>query len=231
MRRKNFFLHFCPPFDDRAHRIEKTKPRFFSIAPFLFLFETAPATQESLHRALSESRKEKQRQTPALSEKHRSNRTMDEANDALEPVAVLDNDVPKFPIGDRPKTINDLPKELLVSAFEAVDDLRYVRHTVPLVCKAWDELYRSQDASPLHETLEVDFTREEVAAREQALRRRCVPGSRIISWAERRAGWVRKLRLEADFRDALEDFSPEDLGRLVAVAGLLAKNPNAEVTF
>ena len=163
MRRKNFFLHFCPPFDDRAHRIEKTKPRFFSIAPFLFLFETAPATQESLHRALSESRKETQRQTPALSEKHRSNRTMDEANDALEPVAVLDNDVPKFPIGDRPKTINDLPKELLVSAFEAVDDLRYVRHTVPLVCKAWDELYRSQDASPLHETLEVDFTREEVA--------------------------------------------------------------------
>ena len=231
MRRKNFFLHFCPPFDDRAHRIEKTKPRFFSIAPFLFLFETAPATQESLHRALSESRKETQRQTPALSEKHRSNRTMDEANDALEPVALLDNDVPKFPIGDRPKTINDLPKELLVSAYEAVDDLRYVRHTVPLVCKAWDELYRSQDASPLHETLEVDFTREEVAAREQALRRRCVPGSRVISWAERRAGWVRKLRLEADFRDALEDFSPEDLGRLVAVAGLLAKNPNAEVTF
>ena len=42
---------------------------------------------------------------------------------------------------------------------------------------------------------------------------------------------MRKLRLEADFRDALEDFSPEDLGRLVAVAGLLAKNPNAEVTF
>ena len=122
MRRKNFFLHFCPPFDDRAHRIEKTKPHFFSIAPFLFLFETAPATQESLHRALSESRKEKQRQTPALSEKHRSNRTMDEANDALEPVAVLDNDVPKVPIDDRPKTINDLPKELLVSVFEAVED-------------------------------------------------------------------------------------------------------------
>ena len=84
---------------------------------------------------------------------------MDEANDALEPVAVLDNDVPKFPIGDRPKTINDLPKELLVSAFEAVDDLRYVRHTVPLVCKAWDELYRSQDASPCTRSSRLTFER------------------------------------------------------------------------
>ena len=143
---------------------------------------------------------------------------MDEANDALEPVALLDNDVPKFPIGDRPKTINDLPKELLVSAYEAVDDLRYVRHTVPLVCKAWDELYRSQDASPLHETLEVDFTREEVAAREQALRRRCVPGSRVISWAERRAGSLRKLHFKGECWGALGDFSSEDLGALVAVA-------------
>ena len=225
MRRKNFFLHFCPPFDDRAHRIEKTKPRFFSIAPFLFLFETAPATQESLHRALSESRKETQRQTPALSEKHRSNRTMDEANDALEPVAVLDNDVPKFPIGDRPKTINDLPKELLVSAFEAVDDLRYVRHTVPLVCKAWDELYRSQDASPLHETLEVDLRKE---AKEEQKRFPVPPvsspfvrASRVISWVERRADWVRKLLLKGEYHytNTLKGFSAEDLGRLVAVAG------------
>ena len=220
MRRKNFFLHFCPPFDDRAHRIEKTKPRFFSIAPFLFLFETAPATQESLHRALSESRKETQRQTPALSEKHRSNRTMDEANDALEPVAVLDNDVPKFPIGDRPKTINDLPKELLVSAFEAVDDLRYVRHTVPLVCKAWDELYRSQDASPLHETLEVDLLKEALEAQKRFQDPSpFVRASRVISWVERRAGWVRKLFWKGEYPYYTKGFSAEDLGRLVAVAG------------
>jgi hypothetical protein len=35
-----------------------------------------------------------------------------------------------------------------------------VRHTVPLVCKAWDELYRSQGASPLHEMLKVNFEEE-----------------------------------------------------------------------
>ena len=53
---------------------------------------------------------------------------MAEANDdTLEPVAASaadddDDDVPKVPIDDRPKTINDLPKELLVSVFEAVED-------------------------------------------------------------------------------------------------------------
>ena len=53
---------------------------------------------------------------------------MVEANDdTLEPVAASaadddDADVPKVPIDDRPKTINDLPKELLVSVFEAVED-------------------------------------------------------------------------------------------------------------
>ena len=32
-----------------------------------------------------------------------------------------------------------------------------VRITTPRVCKAWAELYRSQDARPLHETLELDL--------------------------------------------------------------------------
>ena len=56
----------------------------------------------------------------------------------------------KFPL-------NDLPNDLLVSVFEAVGDLRWARRTVPLVCKAWAELERSQGASPPHETLEVDI--------------------------------------------------------------------------
>ena len=77
---------------------------------------------------------------------------MAEANDdTLEPVAAPaadddDDDVPKVPIDDRPKTIDDLPQELLVSVFEAVGDPIWVRHPVPLVCKAWAELYRSRDA-------------------------------------------------------------------------------------
>ena len=71
---------------------------------------------------------------------------MAEALDPHELDAALDDDVPKFPIDDRPKTIDDLPQELLVSVFEAVGDPIWVRHPVPLVCKAWAELYRSRDA-------------------------------------------------------------------------------------
>ena len=46
----------------------------------------------------------------------------------------------KFPLDDRPKTINDLPNDVLVSVFEAVRDLRWVRYVLPSVCKAWNEL-------------------------------------------------------------------------------------------
>ena len=76
----------------------------------------------------------------------------DDAND--------DDDGPKL-------TINDLPKELLVSIFAAIDNPTWVRFTFPCVCKAWAELYRSKDASPLHETLEVDFRKEVIWAREK----------------------------------------------------------------
>jgi len=160
---------------------------------------------------------------------------MVEANDILEPVAALDDDddddddVPEFPINDLPKTINDLPKELLVSVFIAFEDPILVMEPVPLVCKEWDEIYRSQDASPLHETLEVDLLTEveraaaarewapcrglrpitRTAAQEWALSRR-VHASRVISWAERRAGSVRKLYLKGGSEGALEDFNSED---------------------
>ena len=55
---------------------------------------------------------------------------MAEALDPRELDAALGDDVPKFPIDDRPRTINDLPKELLVSVFEAVEDQNWVRRTV-----------------------------------------------------------------------------------------------------
>ena len=148
----------------------------------------------------------------------------------------------------KPLTINDLPKEMLVSIFMAIEDLRWVRHTIPLVCKAWNEIYLSKDASPLHETLEVDFYEEVKRALEEEeellrvlegarfgrLPRRIVLGpsrsetlsllppvqaSRVISWAERRAGSVHKLYLDGGFRGALEDFSSKDLGALLAVTG------------
>ena len=148
---------------------------------------------------------------------------MAEAFNTRELTASLGEDVPKFPIDDRPKAINDLPNDVLVSVFIAVADQRWVRHTVPLVCKEWAELYRSQDASPLHETLEVDFWKEGAAAREGATTQRGPLGrlifhaSRVIQWTERLAGSVRTLHLAGKYSPAQKDFSPEDLGRLVTV--------------
>ena len=88
-----------------------------------------------------------------LSDQRQSNETLTEAKDTRKPVAVLDND------DGAPLTINELAKELLVSIFIGFGNLFWVRH-VPLICKEWSEIYRSQDASPLHETLEVDFRKE-----------------------------------------------------------------------
>ena len=147
----------------------------------------------------------------------------------------------------RPLTIADLPHDQLVSIFMAIGDLRWVRHTVPCVCKEWNELYLSEDASPLHEALVVDFWEEGERARDEQRRlgRRSpefqaaaqqdprdpiVHASRVISWAQRRAGSVRKLHLmgEADdgqsdsnepFVRLLDDFTAEDLGALLAVVG------------
>ena len=135
-------------------------------------------------------------------------------------------------------TIKDLPKEILVSIFMAADDLFWVRHTFPCVCKAWNEIFCSEDASPLHETLEVDFRKEVKAAAAAAAAREgeegedeeeeeevwewapgrpVVHASRVIAWAQRRAGSVRGLHLTRGFPGAFEDFSPEDLAELVAV--------------
>ena len=141
---------------------------------------------------------------------------MTEAFDTGDLAAALD-DI-KFPVDDdRPKTIYNLPNDVLVSIFEAIRDLCYVRHTIPCVCKAWAELYRSQNASPLHEALVVDFRKElERALRERlargglGLRRPVVHASRVISWSEGRAEWVRKLHIGGKYSGALEDFSPED---------------------
>ena len=63
------------------------------------------------------------------------------------------------------------------------------------------------------------FTR----AAAQGWARRCpvVHASRVISWAERRASWVHRLFISGGggFKGELEDFSPEDLGKLVVVVG------------
>ena len=131
-------------------------------------------------------------------------------------------------------SVNDLPKELLVSIFIAVEDDLWVRRTVPLVCKEWNEIYRSQDMSPLHETLEADFwkdgpTSPEVVARlensrglgpvgraavwERPRRHFVVHASRVISRAERRAGSVRNLHLEGGIPRGSQRLQVEGLGQ------------------
>ena len=52
---------------------------------------------------------------------------------------------------------------------------------------------------------------------ERALRRPVVHGSRMLSWVERRADSVRKLRLKGGFDGAFVDISSEALGRLIAI--------------
>ena len=106
----------------------KQKPVFFHHSRSLSRFSTPRATHEKPSRALIEMLhwfSGGKKQKPALSDKGRSGR-MVEANDTLEPVAALDDDddddVPEFPINGLPKTINDLPKELLVSVFIAFED-------------------------------------------------------------------------------------------------------------
>ena len=131
----------------------------------------------------------------------------------------------------KPLTINDLPNDQLVSIFMAIGDQIMVRHTIPLVCKAWAELYRTKDASPLHETLEVDFDKEVARALtdsdEETEDCPRVHASRVISWAKRRAGSVRELHVLKSYREDLEDldvFTSGQLGELAAaVASSLAK--------
>ena len=210
-------------------RIEsKTNPRFFSIA-----FSLCPAflPLERRTRVFScpsaRFQKQNSEKPPALSSKHRSIEMMADANDTLKLVAALDND------DGAPLTTNDLSKELLVLIFVVVGNDIWVSHTVPRVCKGWAELYRLQDASPLHETLVLDFEIEvkvvvanelaarggllgpiaRAAAQEPSLRLPVVHASRVFSWVERCTGWVRELYLKGVFPGAIEDFSSEDFSR------------------
>ena len=76
-----------------------------------------------------------------------------------EELETLDLDAaPAAPLAAGAKlTINDLPNDVLVSIWIALEDLLWVRHNVPFVCKAWNELYCSRNACPLHEKLELVF--------------------------------------------------------------------------
>lgn len=97
--------------------------------------------------------------------------------------------------------------------------LRWARETFPLVCKQWRDLYRSQQASPLHETLEIDLTVER-----RLPTRRPPPivraATAIARWARRHAGDVQRLSLidrGTHYCNADPDVSSRDLATLLKI--------------
>ena len=148
---------------------------------------------------------------------------MAEANDALDLPAALNAAAGG---GNARLTIKDLPKDVLVTVLVALKDQTWVRHNIPCVCKAWNEMYCSRDASPLHETLEVDFEKDVDRVTQAGLRlrrgasspstrgsskavRRVVAfdPSRVAPWAKRRAGWVHHLLIKGGVDGGLGDFT------------------------
>ena len=260
MRERFFFTFFFLARRRSAHRIEK-KTRFSLYHPLSTLsLSLFPAfrprgrrkrlclcpqrgckgrTRKNPRSPTSTSKKKKKK---TMAEKAFDPRELGEALDAADADADADSATTKAGPSStstsppKPLTIDDLPREILVSIFMAVGDLNWVRHNIPLVCKAWNEIYLSKDASPLHERLEVDFEKEVkgawqewfrrvarplagAAAQELAPYRPVVHASSIISWAERRAASVRKLDLMGAFVKTLGKFNAEDLSELLAVVG------------
>ena len=117
---KKIFTFLRRALDDKAHRIKKKTSFFFSFIPFS---ASRPFAQRERVFVCPSARLRKQTagKTPALSDKYS---TMTEAFDTRELAAALDDDDAKL-------TINDLPKELLVSIFIAVENQTWARHTVP----------------------------------------------------------------------------------------------------
>lgn len=99
--------------------------------------------------------------------------------------------------------VNDLPNDIIVSIF-ALFDLRRVRISFPLVCRAWRDLYRSRQASPLHELMVIYSNVDDAG--------------RVTAWARRFGPSVRTLRVErAEYRRSR--FTAEQFATLVAILG------------
>lgn len=139
-----------------------------------------------------------------------------------------------FASARKPLTLAGLPNHLLSSIFaqenrqlyekkrfwQSPEGPTWVRHTFPLFCTSWSELYRSLNASLLHEMLQLDVWKEVVATRAREggggdpPRPRVVHASRGHSWAGRRAASVRAGLARGHFKSS-EGISPEDLGALM----------------
>ena len=106
----------------------------------------------------------------------------------------------------------------------AGDDQFWARFTIPSVCKAFRDLYRSRDPSPLHSLLFLDFAKEIAAAKRAATRRSSrrepvVRATRVISWARTHAESVDGLYLNSRDGASLGDFNATNFAQLVAAVG------------
>ena len=114
---------------------------------------------------------------------------------------------------------------ILVSA--GINKHAWARLTIPSVCKSFRDLYRSRDASPLHETLWLDFEDEVAMAKRMSSRRPprrepVVRASRVISWARTHAESVRTLWINPrtfSLVPSLDDFNATNFAQLVAAVG------------
>ena len=102
--------------------------------------------------------------------------------------------------------------------------LLWVNYIVPSVCKAFRDLYRSRDASPLHQVISLDFAAEVAKAKRAATRRSSrrepvVRASRVISWARTHAESVRKLYFNDRNGASLVYFTAADFAQLLASVG------------
>ncbi len=123
-----------------------------------------------------------------------------------------------------PLKLTDLPDQVLVSILIEVYKMSWVRYSFASVCKAFRDLYRSRDASPLHETLWLDFEDEVAMAKRMSSRRPprrepVVRASRVISWARTHAESVRKLYLALGNGAPLGDFKATNFAQLVSTVG------------
>ena len=130
------------------------------------------------------------------------------------------------PTAPLPLQLTDIPNQVLVSILVVAvgRDMIWARYTIPSVCKAFRDLCRSRDASPLHERLFLDFEKEIAKAKKGSSRRSprrepVVRASRVISWAQQRAESVRALLLFNRNGASLGDFNATNFAQLVAAVG------------
>ena len=111
-------------------------------------------------------------------------------------------------------TLSDLPDDLKVLIFEVrmQDDPTWVRETFPFINRACRDIFRTPQASPLHETVHVDFTPRDGGGH--------VLNSSVVAWCAARAEAVRKLVIDMNTtNDGARYYTQEDVPAILRFVG------------